>query len=173
MRKKVTILIMLLSVVVGCATTIKPTYVDPTGRQMPVPHYVLQSTSTKIQAMFYYTLWNGKKDLDGTLIETPTYLPMKPQEIQFQKNKLLALTIEILNPNKSEYVLWATYEVVYENNSKSLHGQKLAMSNLNYRAHSIALPYSSTIKVVDYKVEILCKGQPVILIGNFHYVLTK
>jgi hypothetical protein len=171
MRKIILLFLSLL--IVGCATTIKSTYVDPTGRQLPVPHYVLQSTSDKMQATFYYALLKGKKDLDGTTIRIPTYLPLKEQEIQFEKNNILELTIELLNMNQSRYVLWETYRIVYENNHVSYCGKRLATTNFNYRKFECLLPYSKDIKKVEYKIEIQSKGLTVMTIGNFQYVLKK
>ena len=66
------ILPIILLLLLGCATT-KITAVDQTGRQVPMPHYVLRTMDGNYQVLFYWAKHKGVRDLDGTLISKPSY----------------------------------------------------------------------------------------------------
>jgi len=172
--RHVTVLIALLTLVVGCAT-IKANYVDQTGRQLPIPHYMLQNMSGDLMFTFYYTLLNVNKDLDGTILETPTYVCMASfHKIKLSHYKAITLTIEVMNPKETEYNLWEKYTSVDVEGNKTYNGTNLAKSNAKYRQFIFNLPFSSDIKEIVYSIEVSDKNGDMILnIGDLHYALVK
>ena len=172
--RHVTVLIALLTLVVGCAT-IKTNYVDQTGRQLPIPHYVLQNMSGDLTFTFYYTLLKVNKDLDGSALRIPTYVSMASfHKIKLSNYKAITLTIEVMNPKKIEYNLWGKYTSVDAEGSKTYNGSNLAKSNAEYRQFVFNLPFSSDIESVIYNVEVSDKNGDMILnIGDMHYKLVK
>lgn len=176
MRKKNIILLVILCIfLIGCATIVKPTFVDPTGRQLPVPHYVLQDMSGDLTFTFYYTLLNVNKDLDGTILRIPTYIHLASfHKIKLSEYKAITLTIEVMNPKKIEYNLWDYYTSVDVKENKTYNGSRLAKSNAKYRQFDFNLPFSPDIKQVVYSVEVSDKnGDQMLNIGDLHYALVK
>ena len=106
MKMKKLMILPIIILLVGCASNMKMKVVDPVGRQIPTPHYVLRRLSTNMTATFYYVLMKTEKDLDGTLLSHPTYLPMNKIYKATSKDILL-LVIEVSNPKRNEYTLWS------------------------------------------------------------------
>jgi len=175
MRKKNILLVILLVFIVGCSTTIKPTYVDPAGRQLPVPHYVLQSTSGEIVFTFYYVALKGNKDLDGTVLSIPTYLSLTSfHKIKLSEYKSINLVIEVMNPKRIEYHMWDKSTSIGEKGYRNFSGTRLSKSNSEYRQYVFQLPLSKKIKQVEYRVEVNDKkGNRMMNIGDFRYKLVK
>jgi len=175
MRKHIILLVTLLFFIVGCATTIRPTYVDPTGRQLPVPHYILQDMSGEIMFTFYYTAFKSKKDLDGTILRIPTYLSLSSlHKIKLSEYELITLTIEVMNPQRMEYRLWGQYISISKTENKIIVSNMLGKSNTSYRYYTFRLPFSDSIKEVIYGVSVYNKdGNHMMNIGDFHYMLIK
>ena len=175
MRKRFYLPLMIMLFVVGCATTIKPTYVDPTGRQLPIPHYVLQDLSGELTFTFYYTLFEKYKDLDGTVLRSPQYLDLlKFHEFERSEDSEIVLTIEVLNPKQIEYYIWQKVRVVNQDNTISYLGGELASSNSRYRCYNFQLPKNNTVKEVNFGLDVINSyGNIIMRIGDFRYEITK
>jgi len=163
-----------LFLLVSCAT-IKAEVKDPVGRTMPDPHYVLQPVGYPILITFYYTAFEQKKDLDGTIIAIPKYLPIKSHDIFADKTKAVTLTIEVNNPNRIEYSLYQQASVIIGKNfgerKEVKLGGELNRSNISYRQFQYKLPYGKDVRKVDYLVTLKIDNQELARLGNFQYNL--
>ncbi len=167
MRK--TIIMIICFFLIGCATNTNLKLIDPTGRDLPSPHYVLKSIQRNLAATFYYISLTKVKDLDGTTISKPTYLPLH-KVYTTEPTTELKLVIEISNPERIGYKLWK--EVSIENKSGHIAmGTELAKSNLEYRQFVLSMPNNSEIKEVFYNVSIYDNEStlPLMYLGKFHY----
>lgn len=168
------IVLPIIFLLIGCATSMNMKVTDPAGRSLPTPHYYLRSLSTDLTATFYYVLLNTEKDLDGTTIAHPTYLPMNRIYKANDKDVLL-LVIEISNPKKIEYNLWSETRTVYwkksfRRNNRSYSGHLLAKSKVEYRQYAFKMPVSDKIKEVSYGVRLYEKSNITLMyFGDFHY----
>ena len=174
MRKN-TIILMMSLLLIGCSTTTNLKIIDPTGRDIPSPHYVLRSLYNGMTATFYYASLSVRKDIDGTIIQRPTYLPMNQIYTTISLSELV-LIIEISNPKKVKYKVWEHSSIKkWKKNSGETRGVELAKSNLEYRQFVFKMPMDSEIKEVSYGVSI-CEeesGEPIMYFQDFRYKIKK
>jgi hypothetical protein len=177
-RMKKLMVLPIIFLLIGCATNMKMNVVDPTGRSIPTPNYYLRSVSSNLSATFYYVHLNTKKDLDGTVVSEPTYLPMN-RIYKASSNDSLLLVIEVSNPERIEYKLWSEIRVTYwkksySRNNMSYSGRLLAKSKVEYRQFVFKMPVSDKIKEVSYGVRLYEKSdQTLMYFGDFHYKLKR
>lgn len=173
--KHVTLLIVMAMVLVGCST-MKVNLVDPAGRKMPDPHYVLSTVGYPITILFYYAAFEGAVDLDGSFVGSPRYVDfMKEHEFYASKVKAVVLTIEVNNPTGLEYSLYHKLNLRIKKdsiNTKEVQaGGEVNRSNLKYRQFVYQLPYGKKIRNVDSLVIFSVEKNEVARIGNFRYNL--
>jgi hypothetical protein len=174
---KLFVFFIIFVTVIGCASSQKPTVVDPVGRRMPTPHYVLRDMRGHgIEVLFYYTLYDGVKDVDGTTQSNPIYLEiMKTNE--FAKGAKVVLTMEVHNPNKQLYELWERVQIVKagkEDAYPEARGGRIAASNLTYRQFVYELSTDPSLKTVSYGIDLFNdKGEMLLHIGKFNYLVSN
>jgi len=124
---------------------------------------------------FYYTVFKSNKDLDGTVLGFPTFLSLSSlHKIKLSEYDLITLTIEVMNPQRTEYQMWDHCVSVNEKGNKDIGSNLLSKSNTVYRYYVFKLPFSESIKEVKYGVTVYDKdGNHMMNIGNFHYMITK
>jgi len=167
------IILFLSLFLIGCSTTTNLKLTDPTGREIPSPHYVLKSFQNNIVATFYYIYLDKQKDIDGTIINRPKYLPMCKNFVGDTSSELL-LVIEISNPNKTKYKIWETINIEFQDKTREIRVSELAKSNLGYRQFMCKMPIGNEIKEVSYEVRMLNESDiPVMIFGDFHYKIKK
>jgi len=161
--------------VLGCAST-KTTIVDSSGRQLPTPHYTLQSTAEPtLTVLFYFARFDEIKDLDGSSQAKPIYLNMlKHNEIP--RGSKVVLTIEINNPKKIQYAFWERVQTFKTGTSLKIpdaKGGRTAVSNLDYRHYNYTLPMGSDLQIVNYGIDVIgTTGSILFHIGDFNYTIT-
>ena len=176
--KMIIVLPILFLLLVGCATTTNMKIIDPTGRELPTPHYVLQSSSTNLTATFFYASMSQVKDTDGTIIYHPTYLPMTKIYKATPATKLL-LVIEVSNPKKIQYKFWSEMHITYWKKSRGRYNStfaasQLAKSKMEYRQFIFDMPVSEKIKKVSYGVNLFDQsGNILMYFGDFHYQIKR
>lgn len=173
--KYVTLLIALVITLVGC-TTIEHNLVDPTGRKIPDPSYILAVLDTDILIVFYYASYDETVDLDGSSIPNPDYLDfLKFHDFSRKKTKAVTLTIEVRNPQGLEYSMYQEMELVIRKDSvntmKMQVGGEMYKSNLPYRQFVFKLPLREDVRTVDNLVKLYVGKHEVARIGNFRYNL--
>ena len=108
--------------------------VDQMGRQIPHPHYKIQTSN--LYLVFYYTKKNVSKDIDG--VELNSYIFLDRNQIhKFQKDDDILLIIEVFNPNENIYRI---DEKTIFSNGKMEYGKTIGKSNQQYRKFEIELP---------------------------------
>lgn len=169
--KYVTLLVMML-MLVGCAST-QTKWVDPTARQVPDPHYVLQAIGEPLTATFYYTAVTKVRDVDGTSVGRFVYLSMsKYHNIDASKYQNLALIIEMNNPTRLRYELYEQTKVeIGDMRNEVQMGGVVNASTLEYRQFVYSLPIGESVRGVEHSVDIFIEGQKTMQIGSFRYNL--
>jgi hypothetical protein len=167
--------IIILFILSACAST-KPTVVDPTGRQFPTPHYTLQDMrGMGFSTIFYFTLYQGEKDLDGTVQSKPMYLDMLKHN-ELPTGSKVVMTIEISNPQKHQYALWERVQYVKSGTSSMLpdaRGGRIAVSGLDYRMFNYEMPTSSDLNSVSYGIDVFGQKNEILFhIGDFNYSIS-
>lgn len=167
MRKTITMIICFF--LIGCSTRANLKIINPTGRDLPSPHYVLKSMQRNLVATFYYISLSKVQDIDGTMIPKPKYIPLHKVYTTEPATELM-LIIEISNPERIEYKLWKEVSIEDKNGHTEM-GAELAKSNLEYRQFVLSMPNNSEIKEVFYNVKIYenKSERPLMYLGNFHY----
>ena len=170
--KHVTLFLMIFLLFTGCAS-VNTKLIDPTGRAMPDPHYVLRAVGTPLTATFYYTAFKVVKDVDGTLVSTPVFLDFLTfHDIDSEKYKNVTLTIEVNNPDNIEFSLYQTLDMeIGKGRTKVQKGGEIKESNLSYRQFIYHLPLGEEIRTVDQHVTLSIENDVVMMIGNFRYNL--
>lgn len=172
------IVILIMFFLVGCSTISNLKLVDPAGRELPNPHYVLRSLSNGMTATFYYVAMSEQKDIDGTIISRPTYISMTKIYKAKPTTKLL-LVIEISNPKKVHYKLWSKSHTRFWKKIRGRHerifaGSLLAESRLEYRQFLIDMPVNRKIKDVTFGAQLYGEDGIVLMyFGDFHYQIKK
>lgn len=169
MKIKVVVSIMLLFLF-GCATT-NLTAVDQTGREVPMPHYVLRTLDGNYQVLFYWAKHKGVRDLDGTLISKPTYFDFfKHDKIYPEDVSKVTLTIEVVNPKKLRYELWERTIIKDKMGRNISRGGLLGYSNQRERTFVFDLPIDEELDYVDFSIDFVNEdGDPVVHIGDYVY----
>lgn len=172
MKAKNVALLFIMLLTVGCAT-IKPVVVDQTGREMPDPHYVLQAVGQPLRAVFYYTAYEELTDVDGTVIAVPKYLDFLTTHDIFAENiKTLTLTIEILNPNRIEYLLYQQTKIEGRKlGDERQIGGPIYKSVLEHRQFVYNLPIEKDVRDVDQYVSLSINDDEIMRFGHFQYHL--
>lgn len=170
-------LIIILSFMIGCAT-IQMEVKDPTGRLIPTPHYYSQAIGYPIAVLFYYTVYEEVEDLDGTILQKPTYLSLfDTHDINTSQYKIMTLTIEIDNPEKIEYSLYKEEDIIIGEGEDrivvNVGGQFLNSSNSQYRQFVYTLPYGDNLHKVDHTVIMQIDDNEVVRAGTFSYTLNQ
>lgn len=177
MKARLIVVFFIFVIVSACAGNQRPIVVDPMGRNIPSPHYVLSDMrGYGIDVLFYYTLLEGTKDLDGTVQNNPIYLEiMKVNE--FAKGAKVSLTIEIRNPNKHTYQLWERVQYInagQDGTNMKARGGRLAVSNLPYRQFVYDLSTDPSLKTVTYGIDLISdRGEVLMNMGNFNYLVSN
>jgi len=150
---------------------------DPTGRLIPTPHYYLETVGYPIATVFYYTMYEEVEDLDGTVLEKPTYLSfLETHDIDIKKYKKVTLTVEVNNPEKIEYSFYKQEDVHIDNQENRFvvnSGSYLNSSNASYRQFVYTLPYGDNLYKVDQTVIMQVDGNDVLRMGPFSYNLIR
>ena len=175
MKSKHVTLLMAMMFLVGCAT-VRPQFVDPTGRKLPNPSYTLQVIGDPMHIIFYYASFEEVKDVDGTMISKPTYQSfLKHHDFYANKVKAVTLVIEVNNPNETEYSLYETVDVKIRkgqtNTTEVQMGGEVNSSILPYRQFVYPLPFGENIREVDHHVSFYVNNMEVARIGPFRYNL--
>ena len=168
---KVVVSIILLSFLFGCGVK-HVTAIDQTGRQIPMPHYVLHTMDGNYQVLFYWATHEGIQDLDGTIISKPTYFDYMRQMdvINPSKTPKVTLTVEVINPKKLRYELWERTIIHDRNDNIISRGNMLAFSNQYSRTFIFTMPIDQAIKTVEFGIDFVNhEGQPVVHIGDYNY----
>ena len=165
-------LLSIMLLLVGCAT-VNTEFVDPYGRQLPNPHFVLQAVGQPLLVTFYYTAYEEVKDVDGTVIGKPVFLDFRSyQTLSVKKYKALTLTIEVKNPAEIEYQLYEQIKYDEAETGKSIQkGGMIRKSNLPYRQFVYNLPCEDGFRSVDQLVIMSVGNFEIMRIGNFRYDL--
>lgn len=166
--RRIFIILIMLFFIISCST-ITTQLVDPMGRVLPDPHYTLHVIGQPMIVTFYYSTFEERRDVDGSLIGKPKFLDMmNHHDIYEEKYKSVFLTIEIRNPEKVEYSLHDQIKWKTKNKSMMIGG-KVNHSNLEYRQYMYELPFGNGIKEVDHSMVLKINDQEILRIGNFRY----
>jgi len=172
--KKQAVLLFLIFLFIGCAGP-HINWVDPAGRVIPRPHYMLQSTSDlNIQTVSYWAKYKSKQDLDGSMILDPTFLPYtKDYKFSMKKYSHVTLTVEVLNPNRVKYKLVEKVTVIGKH--LKINRRIIGISNLRYRQFTINLPFrKEDLGKIQYGVDLITiDDMPIMHFGNLNYILTN
>jgi hypothetical protein len=170
-NKKIIFIPIMLLFLIGCVGAPRIDLVDQTGRSMPTPHYVLESTDKKVAVLFYYTVYSAEKDLDGYEILVPKYLNLHvSHNISLKKYKRLVMNFEVQNPTKEKYTVWETIEWRNGNKADVATAKRIGYSNRRYRSFAIEMPYGKGYKNVKYAIFLRSsKGQTIMHLGEFKY----
>ncbi len=174
--KKQDLLLFLILLCIGCAGP-RVNLIDPTGRSIPRPHYMLMSTSNQIQTVSYWATFKSTKDLDGSTIQQPTFIPYtKDYKFSRKKYSHVTLTIEVKNPQQIKYQLVerVTFIRKYKRSTKFTR-KIIGVSNLPYRQFTINLPFRKEDRgKIQYGVELMAiDDYPIMRFGDLNYKLTK
>lgn len=157
----------ILLLVVACSST--PKVVDPLGRELPNPRYIAKSFGdTGMTAMFWFEKIEKSKDVDGTIIEKKKYLEWR-KEHSFTKDDEVRINVEIFNPKRLQYQVFDRVRI--ERSRSASNAYKLAESNQEMRVYKYKMPIEKGIKcyyVLDVTDE---KGEPLLSIGAFNYLV--
>ncbi len=171
--------ILLLSILLFSGCGVKNIQlIDPTGRQIPTPHYMLMSTSDlNIQTVSYWATFKSKQDLDGSIIQHPTFIPYtKDYKFSMKKYSHVCLTIEVRNPKRIEYKLVEKITTMKKHESYAKYNRKVVgISDLPYRQFIINLPFhKEDIGKIQYGVDLVTVDNfPIMHFGNINYRLTN
>jgi len=173
MRQVIAIFFVLICV--ACSST-PPIVKDQAGRIYPTPHYTLQDIRGRnLSAIFYFTLFTGEKDLDGSVQTKPTYLNMLKHN-ELPKGSRVTMTIEISNPQKVKYALWERVQYAKINANTNLSeakGGRIAVSNLDYRQYVYELPTTPDLNTVNYGIDVIGDDGAILFhIGDFNYTVS-
>ena len=167
---------MMLLLLSSCAGTTNVTTIDQTGRQVPMPHYVLKSMDDNFQVLYYWSKHSGYRDLDGTPLTYPTYFDFtkKNQKINTKEVTKIVLTIEVLNANLRPYELWERSTMHDRNRMTISRGGRLAHSNQRMRVYEFELPLHQEYEFVDYSIDLVDEsGMPIMHFGSYEYEILK
>ena len=148
--------------------------VDPAGRQIPIPHYVLFSTSDlNIQTVFYWSKNKSKQDLDGMYLSYPQYLDIS-KTYTFSRRDItsISVTIEIGNPKEVCYELYQNIRIIDTKKSNITYTRKsIGKSNTQYRQFVVYLPFDKKTNTVscEFSVVSCSDSSEVMRLGNFKY----
>jgi len=166
------IMSVLFIILVGCAT-VQPKFVDQMGREMPNPFYQLQTFGNPIYVSFYYTVYEGVKDIDGTYVGVPRYLGLGKHDLSYDKVGSIILTVEVQNPSRVRYTLNQEIEVDSRSENRVIkYGGETYKSNMEYRRYVYNLP-TKDARSVDHFVSLRIEGDEVLRIGHFEYTLSQ
>jgi hypothetical protein len=171
MASKVMPAIMLLFIFIGCATS-NMIAIDQTGREVPMPHYMLRTMDGNYQVLFYWATHEGVEDLDGTILSKPSYFDFfsEMKEINPNKTSKITLTVEVINPKKLRYELWERTIIHDRNGNVMDRGGMLAYSNQYSRTFTFTMPIDKEIKSVEFGIDFVnSDGDPVVHIGDYNY----
>lgn len=158
-------------IVTGC-TTMQTQVVDPSMRQIPEPHYVLQGVSVPIQVLFYYAAYEEIRDADGTVIGQPKYLGfVTKHDIYAGKVKAITLTIEVANPTELEYSIYQNTIIDVRKMGEVKQGNLIGKSRLKYRQFHVQLPYNKDIRKVNHDAIVRVDNNDIMMLGPFNYNL--
>jgi hypothetical protein len=156
----------------SCAAT-DITVKDPIGRELPDPHYVLKGIDTPITVMFYYTAFQNVTDVDGSVIQRPTFLDLyKFHNLDINEYETITLTMEIHNPENLKYSLYQ--KIAYEKGDMRDEyeiGGLANQSNLPYRQFVYNLPTGEDIKFACHSLSLGTDNGIVMQMGPFQYNL--
>jgi hypothetical protein len=175
--KKQVLLLFFIFLCVGCAGP-RINLVDPAGRAIPTPHYMLMSTSDlQLQTVSYWAKYKSKQDLDGSIILQPTFLPYTiDYKFSMKTYSHVTLTVEVLNPKRVKYKLIEKVTAIgrYSKCTK-INRRIIGISDLRYRQFTINLPFrKEDIGKIQYGVDLITIDDfPIMHFGNFNYKLTK
>jgi hypothetical protein len=161
--------------VLACSST-PPIVQDQAGRRYPMPHYTLQDMrGMGFSTIFYFTLYQGEKDLDGTIQSKPVYLDMlKHNEIP--TGARVVMTIEISNPQKLQYALWERVQYVKSGTSSMIpdaRGGRIAVSGLDYRMFNYEMPTNPELNSVSYGIDVFGQKNEILFhVGDFNYTVS-
>jgi len=168
---KLAVSMILLSFLFGCATG-SMIAVDQTGREVPMPHYVMRTMDGNYQVLFYWATHEGVQDLDGTVLSKPTYFDFFSEMKEINPNKIskVTLTVEVVNPKMLRYELWERTIIHDRNDNVISRGKMLGYSNQRSRTFVFTMPIDQAIKTVEFGIDFVnFEGQPVVHIGDYNY----
>lgn len=162
---------ILLLFLFGCATG-SMIAVDQTGREVPMPHYMMRTMDGNYQVLFYWATHEGVQDLDGTILSKPTYFDFFSEMEKINPNKVskVTLTVEVVNPKMLRYELWERTIIHDRDDNVISRGRMLGFSNQRSRTFTFTLPIDQAIKTVEFGIDFVnFEGQPVVHIGDYNY----
>ena len=168
---KLAVSMILLSFLFGCATG-SMIAVDQTGREVPMPHYVMRTMDGNYQVLFYWATHEGVQDLDGTVLSKPTYFDFFSEMKEINPNKIskVTLTVEVVNPKMLRYELWERTIIHDRDNNVISRGKMVGYSNQRSRTFVFIMPIDQAIKTVEFGIDFVnFEGQPVVHIGDYNY----
>ena len=171
--RKLPWILMLFLLIVGCGTR-NVMVVDPVGRPMPNPHYILEAIGTPISVMFYYQESERIKDKDGTIIEKPSFHPIfETNTIPWSEDHSLYAVLEIYNPKQIEYSVMETRSIKTKGGGDIRTYKEVATSTATFRSLKIPLPYWKGLKDVNHRLELKAEKDTVLTMGDFNYILKE
>jgi len=171
LRFRYLVIFILFILLTGCAAR-RPQFVDPTGRLLPNPHYMMQTIGYPIAVVFYYAAYEEVEDVDGSKVKSPEYLSLfEHHNIDAKKIKAITLTMEIQNPREIEYSLYQEIIIKGKEVKTILEGGRANTSNMSYRQYVFNLPYGTDVLDVDHHLSLLVEGNEMLRIGHFQYHL--
>lgn len=171
-RAKLIFIPIMLILLASCASQ-NIMAIDQTGRQVPMPHYVLQSMDGNFQVLYYWSKHTGGRDLDGTPLSYPAYFDFtKDHKVDPKKVSKVVLTIEVLNRDRKPYELWER-SVMHDRVGRVItRGGRLAYSDQRMRVYQFELPIDEKLKTVDYAIDLAdSSGMPIMHFGSYEYVV--
>jgi len=166
--------ILTLSLIVGCST-VKPTFITPSGGPVADHYYTLSSTEYPINTIFYYALGVVDKDVDGSIVPDLEYLKMFGTQTIVRKDYVgLYLSLYVDNPNE---LVYTAYKVIKKKVGLSYDplevsiGGPIGTSNKISRQFILHLPFEENVSDVEYTILLKVDGHEALQIGPFTYRL--
>jgi len=146
-------------------------FVLTSGRLAASPNYILQDTGESgIVVTFWFTAFSSIRDKDGTLINVPHMLTMHENNTLGENIQKVIVAIDVYNPKELEYRI--AFESIYKVKTYDTSFKNFgvaAISHLNYRHHTINLPFPEDLTHCTFSGKVILDGVTLFRLGSFDY----
>jgi len=174
MLQKITLFLITIFILSGCASNPQIEVVRPDGGPSPDPYYVLQTTGKKpLQVSFYHAATTRVEDLDGSKQPSISYLERR-KVYYFKKEKCpdLHTVLRVLNPRNGKYKVHYRMTVTFSDGGKMDAFAEAAYSDMKYREVTLPMPTSEGIESVSHEAEVTGEtGNVLIRTGQVKYFI--
>ena len=154
--KNVTFFLVVLLLIVGCASSPKITMLGTAGELIPNPHYRANNTgNSQLKFVWYYVQDKGVKDLDMTMQPMPVFLDRKESHSISRKTTLgFKMILRVYNPAQRSYSVTSNKRVEYTDGKEFIRRRIEGESFLEFRQWEFPFPYNDRVKKMESFIEI-------------------